>query len=913
MKKYFTLLLFTLIAFNTLAQQSAVYGTVTSAKDPTGLPGATVVLEKRTVASATPRGVVTDLDGKFRIAPVDTGQYNLKIQFVGFEVYTKVICVQASPLNIGTIELKEYATTLKEVEVIGKVPPAEQKGDTTQYYAAAFKTAPDANAQDLIEKMPGITVQDGKLQAQGEEVQQILIDGKPFFGGDVNAALQSLPAEMIASIEVFDQLSDQARLSGFDDGERLKTINIITKPNRRKGQFGRASAGYGTNDRYLGGASVNIFNEERKITVTGVSNNINTLNYSSDLSKQADTRTQNGLINTHSVGLNYIDTWGKKANISGNYSYTQRQNISNQLVRRDFISASDSGRVYSEESINANGNGSHRADMRLEYNINERNRILIRPDMTLRHNRLSSQLTGQTDADAGEINRLNNSSNSDNLDYDIHNRMYYSHKFLKPGRSINVNLNTSIHYNEDDSYRQASTTYFSDPGQNRLLNQYTRLDRKGMNWSTRTSYTEPVGKNGALELEYKLRNSLNDSDKRTYDIAEDVHNTLRLDTAISNTFNSNYLAQEFEIGYQYKTEKLRLQVETQYQRARLLNDQVFPQSLNMDRLFHSILPLARVEYRFTKNSNVELNYRAWTAAPSIGQLQQVIDNSNPLQLRTGNQDLDQAYTHWMQARYRSQNPNTNRSLFAQIQSNIVHNYIANSTFTASQPTEIAEGVVLDRGSQLIRPVNVNGYYEVRSYLSFGQPVKFLKSNFHVNSSINHTRRPGLINNEVNMANTSNFRLGMSLSSNISEKIDFMISTRSSYNRVENSLREGLNNFYNQSTRLRYNWILKDGLVFRTDFNHQVNKGLAKGFDNNFLLWNMSVGKKVFRNRLGEVSLNVYDLLGQNNNIRRNINEVFVEDFQSNVLQRYFMLTFTYNIRHFSKGTSEEDYRSLHKS
>ena len=387
-----------------------------------------------------------------------------------------------------------------------------------------------------------------------------------------------------------------------------------------------------------------------------------------------------------------------------------------------------------------------------------------------------------------------------------------------------------------------------------------------------------------------------------------------LDTAISNTFNSRYLTQETELGYQYNTEKLRVQVEAEYQHASLLNEQLFPRDYDMDRTFRSVLPSARVDYKFSENKNIEFNYRTWTNEPSVGQLQAVIDNSNPLQLRTGNPNLDQSYNNWIRTRYKAHNPETNQSFYASVQSNITQNYISNQTYIAEQPTEVEDGIVLEKGSQLTQPVNVNGYYDIRSYVSYGQPLEGIKSNIHVGGSVRYSRKPGLINNETNLANASSFGLGASLSSNISEKVDFRISTRSSYNVVENSLRPVLNNnYFVQRTHLRYSWILWEGLVYRTDLRHQLNSGLSAGFDNSYMLWNMSLGKKLFKNQLGEISLNVYDLLKQNNNIRRNIAEAYVEDVQSNVLQRYFMLTFTYNLRHFSEGTSVDDYEELYRN
>jgi hypothetical protein len=292
----------------------------------------------------------------------------------------------------------------------------------------------------------------------------------------------------------------------------------------------------------------------------------------------------------------------------------------------------------------------------------------------------------------------------------------------------------------------------------------------------------------------------------------------------------------------------------------------------------------------------------------VGQLQDVIDYSNTLQVRAGNANLQQSYQNWARLQYRSHNALTNRNFYGVVNATFINDYISNSTFIAPDSTWINESVFLAKGAQLIRPVNLDGYWNVWSYFSYGQPVKALSSNVNLSASMGHTSRPGLINDKLNLANSSNFRMGLSLSSNISENIDFNISTHSGYNVVKNTLRPTLNNnYFTQSTRMRLNWIFWKGLVYRTDLAHRAYAGLSP-VGTNFLLWNMGLGKKIFKNQRGEINLNAYDLLNQNTSIWRNVSDAYVEDVRTNVLQRYFMLTFTYNIRYFGVGASMDDFK-----
>jgi len=912
--KYLFYLFFSLFSISQLSAQTySIKGKVKQAGTEITIPNATILIQNLP-DSVQVEGMISDLDGEFEITNIKNGEYLLKIQYLGYENLYKTIHL-TQDLDLGVLGLKEQATALDEVTISARRAQGEQKGDTTLYNADAFKTLRDASAQTLIQKLPGVISQDGSLQAQGEAITQILVDGKPFFGGDINTALQNLPAEVIQGIEIFDQKSDKALLSGFDDGVRMKTINIITKPDRRKGQFGKTTVGYGTDDHYLAGTSINVFNEDQRITFTGLSNNINVLDYSSDANSQSNNRPQNGLITTNILGVNYSDNWGEKIKISGSYLFNQRKNTNQSSLSREYVTGSESDQLYTEESRETRTNQDHRFDLRLEYNINENNRILYRPRVSATFTTENSGFFGKSVNNAGPLNQTENIRTSDNQDYDMFHRLFYSHKFDKDGRSLTLSANTGSHGNKDNANRTATNIYYQPNERTEIINQNITRDRTGSDWETGISYTEPLGKNGQMELEYEIGNRYNNSDQLTFDILnEELTNPdLSLDTALSNSFESKYLRQEVELGYQYQLEKLKFQAELEYQNATLKNEQLFPAIGSLDRTFQSYLPTVRFDYNFSSNTNFELDYDTDVDAPSVGQLQNVIDNSNPLQLKTGNPSLNQSYSNRMRLRFRSNNPENDRSWFVFAQYNLVNNAVSNSTFTAQEATELPGGIILEKGSQLSNPVNLDGYKDFRSWVSYGIPLDFVKSNFNINGGFSSTKRPGQVNDQLSFNNSSRISTGISLSSNISDQIDFNISTRFSYNDVKNTLNSNLNNeYYNQRSRLNLSWIIWEGIIYRLDVNHQLNSGLSEGFDANVVLMNMSIGKKVFGNQRGEISLNVYDLLGQNRSVYRNVTDSYVEDGQNNVMQRYFMLSFSYNIRHFNKGTDMDDYNKIYK-
>ena len=905
---FFAVLLF-LCAHPVFAQQFMVKGTIHSSGDSISLPNVTIFL-LNTPDSIVVRETTTRSDGSFDLQEVASGDYVLRMQYLGYDQADEPIALTKN-IDVGSLYLHENARLLDEVTINMRPPVGKQLGDTTQFNAGAFQTMRDASAQDLIEKMPGMAAEDGTLQAQGEVVAQILVDGEPFFGTDVKAALQNLPAEIIQNVQVFDKMSDKAELSGFDDGERLKTINIVTKPNSRKGFFGKASAGYGDNDRYIVGASVNAFNEQQRLTITGLTNNVNAVDYSSNPNSQDGVRPQDGIINTNRIGANYTDRWGDKVKLNASYLFRHSKNFNESSRLREYVLPDVEGQRYTESSENTRWSKSHRFNMRLEYNIDSNNRILFRPNITADIDDESSFFSGRTFADSGPINETENQRNGRYTNFDFDSRLYYSRRFAKAGRSLRLGIETGNHKNDDDGDRYTENLFYDPDEREEIIRQNIIRARTGFSWEASASYTEPIGKNGMMELEYQAGNRRDDSDQLTYDM-DDLGNHTRIDTALSNTFNSNYLSQEAEIGYQYALEKLRVQVEAEFQHAQLKNDQQFPSPFALRRAFRSVLPSVRIDYEFTDSKTLEFDYDTRTNAPSIGDLQDVIDNSNTLHLRTGNPDLDQSYSNNFRLRYRSYNPTTERSFFAMVNSSTTANRVVSNTIVADAPIELDNGIVLERGAQLTRPVNLNGYWDISSYFHYGLPVRFLPSNFNVHGGIRHSHSPGMVNNEINAVSSTRYSGGISLSSNISDRIDFNIWTRSSFSNVHNSLRPALDNdYFTQSTRINYNWIIWEGLVYRLDLNHRLNTGLSEGYDNSTFLVNMAIGKKLLPNERAEVSVSVYDLFGQNNNIYRNITEMYMQDSQSNVLQRYFMVNFTYNIRYFSRGTTEKDYEELY--
>lgn len=910
------------------------------------LTGATVAI--RNSSDSLLSGITVDIDGHFALPNIPAGPYRLTISYLGYEDYFKNVNVVDGEVNLGIIKMSSGKTTrLNEVNIVGKTPPVQQKEDTTQFNASSYKVNPDATAEDLIRKMPGMDLSSGKPQAQGEQVAKVLVDGKPFFGDDPSSSLKNLPAEVIDKIQVYDEKSEQSQFTGFDDGNTSKTINIVTKTNRREGVFGKVYAGGGTDGttqadgdkdfKYNAGGNINYFKGNRRISLIGQTNNINIQNFSAqDLlgisggsggrsfggggrrggdggggqfggggNNNFSTGNQNGISKTNALGLNYSDKWGKKIDVTASYFFNNSNNVTEQKITRNFVLPALVGQTYNEQNSSNTENFNHRFNMRFNYNIDSFNSILFIPTVSFQKNNSSSlQHLETSNRDAELLNRSDNTYNSNLSGYNMSSMFLYRHKFKKQGRTLSLWANGGYNKSDGDTRLYAPV---SNTDTSYTLDQTSDFKKNGWNINSNLNYTEPLSRKSFLQVQYGLNYQESESDKRTYNYSPFTQAYTDPDTLLSNTFTTNYLTHKGGLTFRFMDSSFNFNIGVDFQHAGLDNERLLPYQGTLNRSFNNVLPSARLQYNFDKKKNLRLFYRTSTSAPSVDQLQDVINNSNPLQQSSGNPNLVQSYQHNLAVRYSATNTNAGSTFFAMLSGTATQDYIGNSTVIATQPTDLANGVRLRPGDQFTRPENMSGYYNLRSFATYGIPVSALKSNLNFNASAGYIRTPGMINNEKNYANNTSLGLGLVISSNISEKIDFTVSSNSNYNIVKNTLSTNSDSrFLNQSSRLSLNYIFWKGIVFNTELNHQYYTGLSEGYNQNYLLWNMSLAKKVFKNQQGEVRLSVYDLLKQNNSIVPTVTETYTQYAQTNVLRQYFMLTFTYNLRFFKGGASMKD-------
>ncbi len=939
------------------SQSYPIRGRIVRERNSTPLAGVHVRLISR--ADSVQRSITeTDTGGRFVMSDVRGGSYLLEATYLGYAKLTVPVVNSSRAVDLGTLTLVETPIPLKEVVVQGRVPAAVQKGDTTEYTAQAFKMNKDASAEDLVAKMPGVTVQNGTVTAQGENVQQVLVDGRPFFGSDPTLSLRSLPSDIIDKVQVFDKLSDQAQLTGFDDGQTIKTMNIVTRRDRRQGEFGRLNGGYGSDDRYIGSGSLSFFEGNERISVLGLSNNVNQQNFSTQdlfgVMGGGNTRggfgggmggsgrrsgfggggrgggggggnfgpmggaannfligQQSGISTTNSLGMNYADSIGRTTSVAGSYFFNLADNNNPQKITRQYLISADSSTFYGEQDATEQKNYNHRVNFRVEFSPDSSNSFIITPQLYSQNNHMSSDVLDTSTTGAGG---LLSQSHNDNLTttsgFTTQNHVVYRHRFPTPGRSVSVDVGLSANHKTAansltsfDSYFNGANSFFD------TIDQRSSVGSNGFTLSSAIVYTEPLWSNSLLQFNLSPSYTKNTSDNRTYNFNDVTGDYTDLNSQLSNSFENYYVTNAAGLGYRLRGGSYNAAAGVSYQIARIRNDQTFPSFLTFGRSFYALLPYFMFNYQFPERRALRVFYRTSTTAPTVAQLQNIVDNTNPLLLSTGNPQLQQSLSNTLLARLTLSNSEKAQSMLLFLFVSYTHASIVNATISAGRDTVVNGGIHLQQGTQLTYPVNLNGNWNVRTLFTYGLPFDLVGSNLNLNMGVNYARTPGMVNTVRNTANVYALSPGVVLGSNISEDVDFTISYTANFNIARNSVQTASNNdYFTHTGGLRLNWITWQGIVFKSDVNNVLTNGLTGTLNQNYFLWNLSLGKKLLSDQRGEINITVYDVLNQNKSINRTVTSTYIEDATSLVLQRYVMATFIYNLRAFSGPPPDEERR-----
>jgi hypothetical protein len=831
------------------------------------------------------------------------------------------------------LEINTKFKSIEEVVVRATGSLMKAKGDTLEMSSSNFKVNVDATAEDLIKKMPGVTIENGRVTAQGEQVAKIYIDGQEFFGDDPSMTLKNLPAGAIEKVQVFDKQSDQTAFTGFKDGNGQKTINIITKKSFKQSVFGKAYAGYGTKEHYNVGASLNYFNGVRRIAVLGNFNNINVQNFSpQDImgatgasgpgggmgrmmggmnpnmmgqhmasgsmdgsSNFADffTGTNAGINAVNGFGLNYSDKFKNGLSITTSYFANQTKTSTiDTTVRTYFINDSVSN-YYNAKNNAQTLNTNHRINLRLALVTDSMNSIIFSPKITLQTKNVETSIFNNNLGNQRLLNLTNSLSNNKANAYVFSGSLLWNHKFLKLGRTLSINVSHdrnrtdgNLGLDQQAQFYQLNDTIINGSIQN------TKYANNSETMSGSFAYTEPISKNSQLKFTYNPSITTSRSERSNAIVSQIGIVKSQLNGFYDNAFQ----VQRAGIAYAYNFPRMNVNGGFNVQHSALSGVIIEPITATTRKNFLAFLPNAFFTFKINKDKNWRLNYQTSITAPSTSQLQPVADNSNPNAITIGNSDLNQQYEHSLGTRYSYNNPVNFKSFFVAVNSRYTTNYLGNATTIASADTNV-NGNAIKQGMQINTFENFKQAFTFRTFSMYGFKIKPIKSNMNLNAAVTHSLLPMRINGLSGFTRTTTSFGNVSLGSNVSPKIDFNLSYNLTYSFSKNTLNKKLNNnYWSNGTTGKLTLNPYKGLVIATDLTFTKFFGLRAGLPNQVLLWNAEIGYKFLKNKQADLRLSVFDILKKNQSINRSIQANYVEDVQTQVLTQYYMLTFTYTIK-----------------
>jgi hypothetical protein len=917
-----TLFLLLSVCFTTalLAQKNGTIKGIafdTISKQP--VSGATVTLLERKDSSLV-MFTMTGNDGRFELKGMASGDYRIMISHVNYYNSNKYVSLSENNRNaeLGNLVMNDKTKVLEEVVLASEAPPVTLINDTIQYNAGSFKTQPNASVEQLLKKLPGIKVEkDGTIKAQGEKVTKVLVDGKEFFGNDPKIATKNLPADAVDKVQVYDKQSDQAQLTGFEDGNYEKTINLKLKKDKKKGMFGKVNAGGGNKERYEGNFNVNSFKGARQFSAIGMGNNTNAegfsfmdiLNFTGELARMqrgggnmninisGDEAAGMGIngggrnsgINTAwGGGLNYNNIIGKKLDFQSNYFYNRyNPNQESHILRQYFLP--DSSYFYNQNSFADNLSNNHRFNLNTLYQVDSLNSIRIIPSFGYQQTDNRSQTDYQTlTEDKILTNDGFSNTTSSSKGYNFRNDITWRKKFARKGRTFSLSVQTSLNKSDGDGSLSSVNSFYNPNGsllQKDTLNQQSATTGDLKSYNTKAVYTEPLWKRSLLEFSISKSNSKSTSQKQTWDYNKGSGKFDKLNTRLTNDFENTYSFTNAGIRMRTQKKKYNYAFGANWQQAELQGKIIsgIKDSL-IGKTFRNILPNARFQYSFSRFKTLSITYSTATNQPSMAQLQPVPDNSNALNIKEGNPDLKQEYNHTVQTHLNLISPYKNKNLFMFLTLQATQNKIVNS-----------DNISL-LGVKTTRPVNVNGVYNINSSISYSRPVRFLKGSVEISSNGGVFKTRQFINGSGNAIKTTSIGPDIRVDMNPTDKINIGVSAGVNYNKTKYSLQAALNTDYlSQDYNASVDWELPKGFFFGTDFTYTINSQRAAGFNTKVPIWNASISKQMLKYNRGELKFSARDLLDKNIGINRNTNNNYIEDSRVLTLRQFFLLSFTYSL------------------
>lgn len=929
MKRFLILYAISILTFaNATAQKkTTVTGRVLDSESAEALSYATVQILKADTTSMIAGGT-TNLNGYYNVKNVPAGQYVMKVSYIGYHNFFRQVEIKQgqTEFNGGTIILTPNSVVLEEAVIKGTLKQVEVKEDTLIFNADAFKVPEGSVLEELIKKIPGAEVgNDGSIKINGKTVSKILVEGKEFFSNDRNMAMKNLPSNIVEKVKTYDKQSDMAKMTGIDDGEEETVIDLSIKKGMKNGWFGSVDLGAGTKDRLAERININRFEDQTQYALVGSYNNTS--------------GRGGGITKTGMGGLNVALERGK-FEIGGNVRYQGQKTTSiTKSAVQNFITTNASFSNSLNRSVSKNGG--FNGDFKIEWKPDSMTTLNFRPSFSVGNS--SSNSTGKNatfnddpylqqgvDNPLEEMEKIahdikvnqnvtGNKSTGEN--YSFNGRLILNRRLNNLGRNFSVQLNGSYSNNENKSYSLSDVIYFQRNDSAALTYRYRTTPNTSENFTVGFNYTEPlIAKKLFLQTSYRFNYSNRHSDGKAYDMGgvdeliTDIRNTGAgylpwdyynyLDDDLSRyTDNTNYI-HNIDVQLRLVTNYINMNVGVNVQPQRQRMEYNY-QGLDTiaTRNYVRVSPTLNFRYRFNKQHTLRIRYRGNTSQPSITDLFNMTDNSNPLNIRMGNPDLSPSFSNNI-------NIDWNNFLSTTMQSFTARLSFSNTLNAIESRTQYNE----ETGGRITQPTNVNGNWNISGNFGWNRPIFVDNFTFNASTSASYSNNVGYIyQNNQSLKNTvNNLRLGENLRFNYRTDLwDASLFGNLNYSNQKSKLVPTNNRAtYDFSYGASGNIYLENGFGFSTNISMSSRRGYSSAnMNTNELIWNAQVSYRFLKGKAATVSLQAYDILSKRSNISRNISATMRSDTETNAIYSYVMAHFIYRFNMFGGRNANRGNRN----
>ena len=856
-----------------------------------------------------------DKDGNFKIQGLKEGNYILMVTHPYMGDYFDNIEVKAdAPFELGNVYLTPKSKLLSEV-IVKSGSPIKIKGDTLVYTADSFKVRPGANVEELLRRLPGITVdKSGQITAMGERVTKVLVDGEEFFGTDPGIATKNIRADAVQEVQVFDKKSDQAEFTGIDDGVKDKTINL--KMKKMAGYFGKLELGGGLKDKYDNSAMANFFKNKRKVAGYGIMSNTgqtnldwqDAQNYGGSADNMMSGMTddggmfisinnsgddnynggRNGIPRNWNAGFHFSDKFNNAKN-SFNSGYKYSKVISPGLTRTFSQTFLPNTAPWSSNSVSENrtSTNKHAVNMTVEFNLDSNNSLKWVSRFNNNSALSSVNYSSETLDEQGQfINNATRKSITNTDKNNVTSNLLWRHKFKKLARTLSISTDFNWNRSKSNGMLYSLNNYYN----NGILNDRDTTDQQNITDNinntigTKISYTEPLKKDFYMELTYGFTYSNSKSDRLT-NIKSINGKYEEMVDSLSNFFVFNRTQNTPGISFRLNKKKHNVTFGTsvdfnQFEKKDLSNN------LTTHYNFVNFIPRANYTYKFKPNESVRINYNGTTTAPSLEQLQPTRVNTDPLNIYIGNPNLKQSFRHNISAGYNFYNVLKEKNLFTNLGFGLTDNaFVQSSTIDNTN------------GKRTYQTVNADGNYYINFYSSYGFKIKGFSWRNSIGPNFNINRSVEFINGVKNINNTKSYSLQLSTNTYKVDKYNVWLSTSFGLNDSKSTVNTKANaNYWSINVNGSGSKTIAKKIEIGSEITLQIReKDPRFPANNNFTTWNGYIIKRFLKENQFELKLQVNDILNENRGYSRNFSSYSYTETYYTTLRRFWLLTATWNI------------------